>query len=102
MTTPLDRMAALSATFGFPPVRRTVPGPYDCPTHHTPLQTHQLSAFNGWHQVHTCPQFDGTCSYDPAAETEQVDEPADVAAAAEAQARADAPKIKIIQVPPST
>lgn len=74
----ISTLIEMSEVAGFPPTRRTLPGPYDCPTHQVPLVTEQVEVFNGWHQLHSCPKFDGTCGYDPAGPTEQIDPPEDV------------------------
>lgn len=89
---PLSFMEQMSAEMGFPPQRREVDGPYPCPTHGVMLRTAQVGTFAGWYESTWCPDFDGTCGYDPNAAAAHIDVPTQVveeeraAAAAEREA----------------
>lgn len=84
----VDDLEMISMGAGYPPTRRTIAGPYDCPMHEVPLSTVQVDTFAGWFEVLVCPAFDGTCSYSVSADAARIDKPADVQAAEEAAAKA--------------
>lgn len=78
----LDILRETSADLGFVRTISPASAGYPCPDHDVDLVEHRLETISGWHAVTACPAFDGTCSFDPDGEPEQIEAPDDETPAA--------------------